>query len=195
MENLEIYKKVLIIVDMVNGFVREGILHDKAIEVIIDRQLEIIECQDNYTLIAFVKDEHTKDSTELKRFGNVLHCEEGTNESSLVDEFECYEEKDNVVMIPKNSTSFMEAPKFREIIKELTNVTLFEIMGCCTDICIANGTIGLSNYLDQNNIDASIYVHEDAIATYGAPNRNKEQYEQAAKLLMEQQGISFIKKL
>lgn len=194
MNDLKIYKKALIIVDMVNGFVREGVLHDKSIEVIINRQIEIINNQDNITLIVFIKDEHTKDSTELKRFGDTIHCEKGTHESEVIDEFKIYEEGENVISIPKNSTSFMEAPMFRTIIPKLENIRQFEIMGCCTDICIANGTIGLSNYLNQNNIDASIYVHEDAIATYGAPGRNKEEYEDAAKLLMKQQGIQFIKK-
>lgn len=196
MNNLKVYRKALIIVDMVNGFVREGVLHDKSIEVIISRQKEIIEdcINDEKTLVIFFKDEHTKKSTELKRFGGMIHCEEGTHESEVVDEFKCYEKKDNVLFIPKNSTSFMEAPMFRQIIKDLKNVEQFEVAGCCTDICIANGTIGLSNYLDQNNIDADIYVHEDAIATYGAPNRNKEEYEKAAKLLMKQQGIKFKRK-
>ncbi len=196
MNNLKVYRKALIIVDMVNGFVREGVLHDKSIGVIISRQKEIIEdcINDAKTLIIFFKDEHTKDSTELKRFGGMIHCEKGTHESEVVDELKCYEKKDNVIFIPKNSTSFMEAPMFRQIIKDLKNIQQFEVVGCCTDICIANGTIGLSNYLDQNNIDADIYVHEDAIATYGAPNRNKEEYEKAAKLLMKQQGIKFKRK-
>ena len=196
MKDLKVYKKVLIIVDMVNGFVREGVLHDKSIEVIIDRQKEIIENYINEEeLIIFIKDEHTQESTELKRFGNTVHCEKGTSESELVDELKCYEGMDNAISIPKNSTSFMEAPKFREIIPQLENVKQFEVAGCCTDICVINGTMGLANYLDQWNIGASIYVHEDAIATYGAPGRNKEEYEYASKLLMEQQGIQLVKKM
>ena len=43
MENLKIYEKALIIVDMVNGFVREGGLADKYIEHTIKRQLELID--------------------------------------------------------------------------------------------------------------------------------------------------------
>ena len=43
MKNLKIYKKALIVVDMVNGFVREGVLHDDNISRVIPRQIELIE--------------------------------------------------------------------------------------------------------------------------------------------------------
>ena len=41
-KNLEVYKKCLIVVDMVNGFVREGVLHDERIATIIPKQVELI---------------------------------------------------------------------------------------------------------------------------------------------------------
>ena len=50
---MEEIKKLLIIVDMVNGFVREGLLHDKNIENIIKPQIEILEyfIKNNYGVI------------------------------------------------------------------------------------------------------------------------------------------------
>ena len=42
MKNLQFYHKALIIVDMINGFVREGNLHDYRIAKTIPRQLELI---------------------------------------------------------------------------------------------------------------------------------------------------------
>ena len=41
-KNLKMYKKVLIVVDMVNGFVREGALADKHIEGTIANQVALI---------------------------------------------------------------------------------------------------------------------------------------------------------
>ena len=58
--------------------------------------------------------------------------------------------------------------------------------------CVMNGTIGLSNYLDEHNIDAEIFVHEDAIATFNQENR--KEYVEASYLLMQQQGIQLVKK-
>ena len=100
--------------------------------------------------------------------------------------------EEDTISIEKNSTSFMEAPDFRELMKHEQEMNDFDVVGCCTDICVINGTIGLANYLDQWNRRHTIRVNEDAIATYGEANR--QNYVDAAKLLMEQQGIQLVKK-
>jgi len=192
-KNLKIYQKCLIVVDMVNGFVKEGILHDDKIADIIPRQIEIIKKHhEEGALIIFIKDTHKKDAVEFKRFGNTYHCVEGTREAELVDELKVFENTENTIAIQKNSTSFMEAPKFREVVKELENVKEYHVIGCCTDICDFNGTMGLANYCDEWNRDVEIYVHQDAVATYSEDNRQK--YVEAAYLLMEQQGIKLVRK-
>ena len=192
-KNLKVYTKCLIVVDMVNGFVREGVLHDKKISNVIPRQIEIIE---EYIkqgeLIIIVKDTHEKKATEFKRFGNTEHCLKGTYESELVDELKKYEGLENTISVEKNSTSFMEAPKFREIMELATNIKQFDVIGCCTDICDFNGTMGLANYCDEWNRDVEIFVHKDAVATYAEDAR--QNYVDAAYLLMEQQGIQLVKK-
>ena len=185
------YKKCLIVVDMVNGFVREGVLHDVKIAEIIPRQIELIkEARDEGNLIIFIKDTHSHQSVEFQRFGNTEHCIEDTYESELVSELKEFEMGENTISIEKNSTSFMEAPKFRELINYQNEMNEFDIVGCCTDICVVNGTIGLANYLDQENRAHVIRVHEDAIATYSESERSE--YVLAAKLLMRQQGIELV---
>ena len=191
--NLKIYTKCLIVVDMVNGFVREGVLHDKKIANVIPRQIELIE---EYIkeggLIIIVKDTHDKKATEFKRFGNTTHCLKGTKEAELVAELKPFENLENTITVEKNSTSFMEALKFRKIMADATNIKRFDIVGCCTDICDFNGTMGLANYCDEWNRDVDIYVHKDAVATYAEDAR--QNYVDAAYLLMEQQGIKLVKK-
>ena len=192
-KNLKVYKKCLIVVDMVNGFVREGVLHDKEISVIIPRQIELIEKNINEGgLTIFIKDTHDENAVEFKRFGETKHCVRGTVEAELVDELKVYENMDNVISIEKNSTSYMEAPMFRELIKELTNIKEIDVVGCCTDICDFNGTMALANYMDEWNRDVEINVHIDAIATYN--EKQRQNYVDAAYLLMEQQGIKLIKR-
>lgn len=193
MKNLKIYRKALIVVDMVNGFVREGVLHDDNISRVIPRQIELIEEYNKENeLIIFIKDTHEINSTEFKRFGGTTHCLKGTTEAELVDELKVYEDKDNSLSIEKNSTSYMEAPLFRKVIGNATNINKIDIVGCCTDICDFNGTMALANYLDQYNRDVTINVHLDAVATYLEEERQK--YVDAAYLLMEQQGIRLVKK-
>ena len=191
--NLKVYNGVLIVVDMVNGFVKEGVLHDSNISKVVPRQIELIkEHLAKNNLVIFIKDTHNKEVREFKRFGNTKHCVKGTRECELIDKLKGFENNKNVISIEKNSTSFMEAPEFRKIIKELVNVKQVDIIGCCTDICVFNGSMGLANYFDEHNIDADVFVHTDAIATYNEVERKN--YIDAAMLLMEQQGIKLVKK-
>ena len=192
MKNFKIYKKCLIVVDMVNGFVREGVLHDKNIARIIPKQIKLIkETLASNDLVIFIKDTHNIDAVEFRRFGNTKHCVEGTYEAELVDEIKEFEGLNNTISINKNSTSFMEAPQFRKVADKLENVCEYNVVGCCTDICVANGSIGLANYLDQKNSRAKVLVYQDAVATYAEDTR--QNYVDATYLLMEQQGIQLVK--
>lgn len=190
-DNLKLYKDCLIIVDMLNGFVREGVLHDEEISKIIPKQIKLIkEAKETKQLIIFIKDNHTKESTEFARFGNTTHCLKGTSESEVVDELKIYEQEKDTISIEKNSTSFMEASGFRKLLERQTELENFNVVGCCTDICITNGVLGLANYLDENNRRHNINVYLDAIATYDEENRRD--YVNASKILLKQQGVNLI---
>lgn len=192
-KNLKVYETALIVVDMVNGFVNEGVLHDKNIRKIVPRQLELLEeAEKKGSLIILVKDTHNNNATEFKRFGNTTHCIQGTSEAELIDELKPFEQKDNVITVEKNSTSLMESPEFREIVKQAENLKEVNFVGCCTDICVFNGAMGLANYYDEWNRDVTINVHEDAIATYSEDERGE--YIESAKLLMKLQGINLVSK-
>ena len=190
-KNLEMYEGMLIIVDMVNGFVKKGDLADPKIGEIVPRQIELIkEAKEQGNLIVFIKDTHEESSVEHKRFGGALHCIRGTGEELVIDELKQFENQKDTVSIEKNSTSFMETPDFRNLIQDSSNIRKVDVVGCCTDICVANGTMGLANYLNQWNRDVEIIVHEDAIATFAEEER--QNYVDAAKLLMKQQGIQLV---
>lgn len=189
--NLKCYEEMLIVVDMVNGFVKKGDLHDEKIKEVVPRQIELIkEAKNKGSLIVFIKDTHEKDSTEHKRFGGAFHCIRGTGEEEVIDELKTFEE--DAISIEKNSTSFMEAPEFRNVISQMNNIREVDIIGCCTDICDFNGSMGLANYFDQWNKDVEIRLHQDAVATFASDAR--QNYVDAAYLLMEQQGIRLVKK-
>ena len=192
-KNLKVYKGMLIVVDMVNGFVREGVLHDEKIADVIPRQIELIkDAKSRGDLIVFIKDTHDENAVEFKRFGGTKHCVRGTSEANLVDELLPFENDEDTISIEKNSTSFMEAPEFRNLIAGLYNIERVDVVGCCTDICDFNGTMGLANYFDQTNRNVELNVHTDAVATYAQEARKN--YVEAAYLLMEQQGIQLVKK-
>lgn len=200
-KNLKLYKKVLIVVDMVNGFVREGALADKHIEGTIENQLALIkQYKEEGGLIIFIKDTHTLDSVEHDRFGGALHCIEGTEEAELVDELKPYENTENTISLEKNSTSYIwaenkDGTNFVDIMKGIENVEEVDVVGCCTDICVVNGVLPMMNYFDQKNKRVNVTLYEDAIDTFNIPGAHeRKEYEDAAYLLIKQQGAK-VKKI
>ena len=137
--------KLLIIVDMIKGFVTEGAMHDKGIANIIPKIKNYIENFNNSgDKVLFIKDAHEDDAVEFNAFPK--HCLKGTSESELVDELMVYENGSNY--IEKNSTSAMFAPGFVEYINSLEDLTEVVIGGCCTDICVLN--LAISFFSSQN---------------------------------------------
>lgn len=192
MKNIKMYQGMLIVIDMVNGFIREGVLHDKKLESLIPRQLELIkEAKHKGYVIVFIKDNHTKESVEFQRFGNTTHCLEGTSEAELVDELKPYEKE--AFVFKKNSTSFMFAEGFIEFLNQLEQLKTVEFCGVCTDICDINGILPMMNYFDQINKKIEVIGHLDAMGTYGSLTHPAKEYEKAAKLLLEQQGVQLVK--
>ena len=101
-ENLKDLQELLIIIDMVNGFVKEGTLANPEYMKIVPKQIELIKkFIERKQGILFIKDTHTSDSVEFKTFP--AHCLEGTEESELIDELKVYENYG--ISIPKNSTA------------------------------------------------------------------------------------------
>ena len=201
-KNLKFYKKVLIVVDMVNGFVREGALADKHIEGTIEKQVALIkQYKEEGGLVIFIKDKHTLDSVEHDRFGGALHCIDGTEEVELVDELKQFENTENTITLEKNSTSYIWAENkndrynFIDVLNGLENVLEIEVVGCCTDICIINGVLPMMNYFDQKNRRVGVTLYEDAIDTFDMPDvHDRKGYEDAAYMLLKQQGAK-VKKI
>ena len=193
MKNLKCYEGMLIVVDMINGFVKEGALHDKKIGDVVPRQIELIkEAKENNDLVVFIRDVHTEESVEHRRFGGALHCIKGSGEEELIEELKPYEE--DAITFEKNSTSFMFAKGFIPMLEEMENLKRIDVVGCCTDICVVNGVIPMINYFDENNRNVEVTVHEDAVETYDAPIHDRKEYTDAAILLMAQQGAKIKRK-
>ena len=191
MKDLEKINKILINVDMVNGFVNAGAMHDQFINHIIPMQINLMqqfeESEDCLNVI--IKDTHKQDCREFKRYP--VHCVENTEESELVPELKQFENERSVVF-EKNSTSAIYANGFLEFIDSLTNLKEVIIVGCCTDICVLNLAIPLQNYFDQIDKDIKIIIPKDGVETYDAPNHPRDEYNQMAFKLMRQAGINII---
>lgn len=189
MKKLKEVRELLIVVDMVNGFIREGVLANRDAVHIIPKQINLInKFIEREQGVVFIKDTHVENSIEFKIFPS--HCLKGTSEAELIDELKEYEKYG--ISIEKNSTSFMFSNDFQKLLLELENLKKVYVVGVCSDICVFNGSVPLKNYFDQHNKNVDIFVVEDSVETFNSLNHDREMYWNASKLLMEQCGIKII---
>jgi len=190
-KKLEEIKEVLLIIDVLNGFVREGTMADFYTAHIIPELVRLAsDMLEKGGEIIFIKDRHKLGCTEFDRYP--VHCVEGTSEAELVDELKPFE-KDALVYY-KNSTSAIFAPHFMEDISKMKNLKTIIAGGLEADICDMNLLIPLNNYFDEINRKVDIIVPENIVETFDAPNHNREEYKNMAFKLMEQSGIQLVKK-
>lgn len=183
-------KKIMIVVDMINGFVKEGALADPSINQITDEieSLATMYLEKGHEVIAF-KDCHTSDSLEFKTFPP--HCLQGTEEVELVAPLKKYESQ--FIVFEKNGTSGFMVPDFLDCIKKTEGLTEVLITGCCTDICIMNLAIPLKNYFNQHNQPVEVVVPRNAVDTYHIPEtHDRHEWNEMAFKFMKQAGIEVI---
>lgn len=126
--------KVLIVIDMLNGFCRQGYplsLPDSTGDIeeyILSRGEEIL--KENGKVI-FVCDSHSMSDPEI---GNPYppHCMKGTVEAEIVDELKPLVNKATV--LTKHTLSIFLNTPLEKILKEL-KPEVVEVSGVCTDIC------------------------------------------------------------
>lgn len=186
MKKREELTKLLVVVDMVNGFVKEGKMSDKDINHITPRIKSLVESfLSEKQGIAFIKDTHEPNSTEFKKYPQ--HCLKGTTESELISELSSYEHQ--ALSYEKNSTSTIFAKNFMRDIERMKALEEVVITGCCTDICVMNLAIPLVNYFDEQNKDVTVRVPQNAVETFNSDTHDRREYNSMALRLMKNQGI------
>lgn len=185
MKNKEEIKELLIVVDMINGFVKEGALADPYINHIVLGLKRLIEYYKKNNGVAFIQDTHKSDCPEFKKFPP--HCLEGTRESEIIDELKPY--VNGSYIYNKNSRSTLFAKGFISDLEKMKNLKKVVVTGCCTDLCVLDLAIPLVNYFDEINRDTQVVVPMDLVETYDACGHNREEYNNMAFKLMEQEGV------
>lgn len=185
---LNLSKTMLFIIDMNNGFAKKGALYSDRVEALINpitnlaKTLEAKNCE----IIAFT-DSHNKDSIELRSYPT--HCLENDYESKIVDEISTIK---NLKVIPKNSTNGF----FCLEDKNFKNIDNIIVVGDCTDICIYQFVVTLKAYFNQNNIDKNIIVPMNLVDTYHIDNIHNAEIMNIVFLnSMIQNGVEVIKEI
>jgi nicotinamidase-related amidase len=192
MKRLEELRKLLVVVDMINGFVKKGRTEEesKLADPYIQHIIKPIKGLVNKYLdeeggIAFVCDNHKQGCREFDRYPE--HCIEGTWEAEVIDELLSY--KNYGLLYKKNSTCALWAPSFLEDIKKMKKLKRIDIVGCCTDICDLNFGLPLNNYFDETNRRVEIVIKEECVETFQIPGHDRKEWNEMAFKFMEQSGI------
>lgn len=191
-KELERIKHLLIVVDVVNGFVRKGNLADSRLEESIPEIVRLVDdyyCSNNG--IIFIRDAHTLNCAEFDRLQ--VHCLDGSYESEIIDELKPYEKY--AYIYKKNCTSAFMLKEFRRDIALMRQLKEICLIGWCTDICVMNLGIDLRNYFDQINKKVDIIIPSYAVGTYHVQKVHESvEWGNMAFRFMEQAGLRVVKK-
>ncbi|HOM03778.1 MAG TPA: isochorismatase family cysteine hydrolase [Acetivibrio sp.] len=170
LDEIEADKAVLVIIDMTNGFAKEGALKSDAVKELIPKICELGEICNKFKIpkIAFA-DCHTDESPEFDAYPK--HCLKGTAESEIVDEIKNI---GGYTLIEKNSTNGFLEEAFRNWLLANPDIDTFILTGDCTDICVQQFAITLKAYFNMKNKRARVIVPLNAVDTYdlGLHDRN-----------------------
>lgn len=182
----DIQDPILFVVDMINGFVKEGPLHDHAIAKTIEPIQKLIQTLDCETI--FVQDAHDPKAAEFSSYP--VHCIKDSRESMIVDELQSYASK----TILKNSTNTFTSPGFQNNLCQLSKFKDIVITGCCTDLCILQFALCLKGWLNEHNSTQRIIIPVDCVETYDISQvHDAKAWNSFALKNMEMNGIKIVK--
>ena len=178
-------RSLLVVVDMINGFIHTGALADPKIDQITPAVLDTVKAylKRDFPILAF-RDCHNESAKEFSSFPP--HCLKDSEESELIKELKPY--ADQFIILEKNSTNGFVQPEFLEVFQQMTNLRSVMIVGCCTDICVLQFALSLKGYINQNDLGIEVIVPKDQVATFDAPGHPADTLGAAALYLMEAAG-------
>jgi nicotinamidase/pyrazinamidase len=156
--------QALVVVDMQNGFLREGNLASAdCLAVLPGVVQEIQNALDAGDHVIFTADTHEPDDREFEIFPE--HCIRGSHEAELADELQPFLDRDNVHLVRKRRYSALFETEFEGLLHRY-DIDRVRICGVCTDICVMHTTA------DLRNRDVIVTVVADATATFDAPEHD-----------------------
>lgn len=182
---------LLVIVDMVNGFTREGALKSSRVEEIIPEIARLSRKCDVLGIkkLAFA-DCHTNASPEFNAYP--VHCLADSSQGEIVDEIR---EIGGYTLIPKNSTNGFLEEVFQKWLMNHSYIDTFIITGDCTDICIQQLAITLKTWFNMYNKQVRIIVPMNAVDTYDLELHDGDLMHVMALYNMMINGIEIVKSI
>lgn len=182
-------KEICVVVDMINGFINEGVLSDPSINQIVPETVKVVKhfLDENKDVLSF-QDTHTMSSLEFEFYRP--HCLKESSESELIPELKPFESR--MIKIEKDTTNGFFAEGFQTYLKSNPDLESVTVVGCCTDICVLQFTQSLKTYTQTIGRRLEIKVIEKAVDTFNTSTHNKLEFHNQALSLMRNAGIQVI---
>jgi len=127
-------KKALLVIDMLNDFVREGspleVPDTRKVIPAIKREIESARREGRH--IIYICDSHEPDDIEFKRFKWPVHAVKGTIGAQIIDELK---PSNSDIIIEKTTYSGFYRTKLDSTLKAL-GIRALRLTGCVTHICV-----------------------------------------------------------
>lgn len=178
----------LILVDIINGFLKEGALSCEAVQSVIPPVKKLLSSciSAEIPVIAFA-DSHNMKSPEFSSFP--VHCLKDSTESEIVDELK---EIGGYTLMNKNSTNGCLSKEFQEFLVTNPQINRFIIAGDCTDICVMQFSQTLKCILNHQNKASELIVPLDCVETYNSDFHNADLMNAVSLKLMKDSGIKLV---
>jgi nicotinamidase/pyrazinamidase len=162
--------KVIIVVDVLNGFCRFGNLSSPRLGSVVPAIREYLARELKAGARAvFLVDTHTPDDPEFLMFPP--HCIEGSGEDEIVDELKEFAQRS--VVLRKRRYSGFFGTDLERVLADMAPDEV-EVVGVCTDICVLHTVAGLRAR------GYEVLVRRDLVETYDAPGHVAEEFNRFA---------------
>ncbi len=185
------FTKALFIVDMNNGFVNFGAMHNKEYNSLVPEQLRLIEkFRKEEQLVNFIMEGHLEDAVEFMLYPD--HCVDGSEESELIPEFKAEENKENTNIYYKNSINGGLNMDLAVDLEDWQDLKEIVIAGVCTDLCVLDFAKTLARLVEEVNRHIHIFVVASAVSTFDAPGHDRDAETEYAFEVMRKSGIEVV---
>ncbi|HYM50337.1 MAG TPA: isochorismatase family cysteine hydrolase [Candidatus Limnocylindrales bacterium] len=155
---------VTIVVDVLNGFCKEGNLASPHCAAAIPRIRSIVEARHAAgDALIFLADTHDPDDREFEVFP--VHCVRGTSEAEVVSELTDLLAAGRLIR-KRRYSGFFETDLEAQL--DALDPKTVTVVGVCTDICV------LHTVADLRNRDYHVVVPVEGVETFDAPGHPRE---------------------
>lgn len=187
-KDLDMDKTAIIVVDMINGFVKEGNLASPRVDDMSPNIKELLNKFKDSRKV-FFRDVHTSESKELASYAE--HCVK-ESETQVIDLLKEYLNQENTVQIKKNSTNGFITEEFGKWFDSNEDINTFIVVGCVTDICVSDFARALQCFICEHDLDKDVIVPVNCVETYDYGTHNGDIMNIVSLYSMKLAGIKIV---